>query len=98
MANTEVQLTWDEEKRQKTLQERGLDFADARRVFNEASLTFPDLRKSYGENRYITVGFLDHRMVVLVHTPRDGGMRIISMRKANEREIEHYRQRLDRPG
>jgi uncharacterized DUF497 family protein len=93
-----MKLTWDEEKRQKTLQERRLDFADAGRIIEGTSLTFPDQRKDYGEDRFVTVGFLDTRMLVIVHTQRGDATRIISMRKANEREIEHYRERQGRPG
>lgn len=93
-----MRLTWDEEKRQKTLQERRLDFADAGRVIEGTSLTLPDQRKDYGEDRFITVGFLDTRMLVVVHTRRGDETRIISMRKANEREIERYREQLGRPG
>jgi uncharacterized protein len=82
--------TWDEAKRAVTLAERGLDFADAGQVFEGPTVTAEDVRKDYGERRYITVGFLGERIVVLVWTPRDGGRRIISMRKANDREVERY--------
>lgn len=82
--------TWDEEKRAKTLAERGLDFADAERVFEDVIATGEDTRKDYGERRFIAVGYLEGRMVVVVWTPRGGGRRIISMRKANEREFEKF--------
>lgn len=79
--------TWDEAKRTKTLAERGLDFANAERVFAGPTATFADSRKDYGEPRNITLGLLDGRHVVIVWTPRTDGRRIISMRKANAREI-----------
>jgi uncharacterized DUF497 family protein len=53
-----------------------------------------DVRQEYGESRFITVGWLKERMVVLVWTPRGAARRIISMRKANEREQNLYRHRL----
>lgn len=59
-------------------------------ILDSVNLTFEDKRRNYGENRFITIGFLDGRMVVLVWTPRDGAYRIISMRKANEREKTRY--------
>lgn len=59
-------------------------------ILDSVNLTFEDKRRNYGENRFITIGFLDGRMVVLVWTPRDGAYRIISMRKANEREKTLY--------
>ena len=53
-----------------------------------------DARFDYGEPRFTTVGVLDGRMVILVWTPRGEVRRIISMRKANEREIEKFAQAL----
>ena len=64
--------------------------ARAGEVFAGATLSVPDDRKDYGEDRFITIGFLDGSMVILVWTPRDGAHRIISMRKANERERALY--------
>ena len=64
--------------------------ARAGEVYEGAHLTFEDKRRDYGEERIITIGFLDERMVVLVWTPRKGAHRIISMRKANEREKTLY--------
>jgi uncharacterized DUF497 family protein len=83
-------LEWDEEKRLLTLEKRGLNFADAAFIFAGETYNFPDCRKDYGEQRIITIGFLLNRMVVLVWTPRSNNRRIISMRKANEREYEEY--------
>jgi len=91
-----MKLTWDEVKRQKTLTERKLDFADAAEVFADVHLEFPDDRQDYGEPRYITVGFLANRMVVIVYTPRGNSRHIISMRKANAREIKRYQTLLER--
>ena len=73
---------------------RGLDFARAREVFDGLTITLPDQRQDYGEPRFITVGWLDERLLVLVWTPRGLARRIISMRKANEREIAKYWQSL----
>ncbi|WP_029891680.1 BrnT family toxin [Polycyclovorans algicola] len=92
-----MKIEFDPEKRDKTLTERGLDFARTAEVFAGHHLTAPDLRESYGEDRYITLGLLDGRMVVTVWTPRGEARRIISMRKANEREQARYRQKLGRP-
>ena len=89
-------LSWDESKRQITFQQRGLDFADAAKVFSGATATLPDLRKEYGEPRYITGGWLDGRFVVLVWTPRPGKKRIISMRYGHADEETYFREQLDR--
>ena len=63
-------------------------------VLAGATLTVEDDRQDYGEDRFITIGFLDATMVVLVWTPREGAHRIISMRKANERERTLYGPRF----
>ena len=83
-----VWITFDRTKRDKTLKARGLDFRRAREVFSTLQLTRLDDRREYGEQRFITAGRLDDRMVVIVWTPRGRARRIISMRKANEREIK----------
>ncbi|WP_426057470.1 BrnT family toxin [Janthinobacterium sp. PSPC2-1] len=89
-----MRITFDAVKREKTLRERGLDFARAREVFDGLTITLPDQRQDYGELRFITAGWLDERLLVLVWTPRGLARRIISMRKANEREIDKYKQSL----
>ena len=68
--------------------------ARADEVFAGATLTVEDDRRDYGEDRFITIGFLDGRMVVLVWTPRNDNPRIISMRRANEREQALYGSRF----
>ncbi|PKB24361.1 BrnT family toxin [Janthinobacterium sp. 64] len=89
-----MRITFDAAKREKTLRERGLDFARAHEVFDGLTITLPDQRQDYGEPRFITAGWLDERLIALVWTPRGLARRIISMRKANEREINKYKQGL----
>ncbi|MEG0885156.1 MAG: BrnT family toxin [Janthinobacterium sp.] len=89
-----MRITFDAVKRERTLRERGPDFARAREVFDGLTITLPDQRQDYGEPCFITAGWLDERLVVLVWTPRGRARRIISMRKANEREIDKYKQSL----
>jgi uncharacterized DUF497 family protein len=84
-------------KRLLTIDQRGLDFAEADKVFDGPHLTVNDDRFDYGEIRYFTVGFLEERMVVLVWTPRGEDQRIISMRKANDQEQKTYGPRLAGP-
>ncbi len=93
-----MELEFDPDKRNKTLLERGLDFARAQEVFEGVHLTGQDIRVVYEEDRFITVGWLEARLVVLVWTPRGAVRRIISMRKANEREKELFARSLERPG
>jgi uncharacterized DUF497 family protein len=85
---------WDEAKNRKNRAKHGLCFDDAEQVFSGPCVSFVDDRFDYGEERLITLGLLSGRVVVIAHTPRDEGTRIISMRKANRREQEIYQERL----
>ena len=85
-----MQIEFDQDKRDKALIERGLDFGRATEIFAGVHVTAADNRKDYGEQRFITVGLLDSRLVVMVWTPRGEVRRIISLRKANEREIKKF--------
>lgn len=81
-----MRITFDPAKREATLRDRQVDFLDAELVFEGPKFTFPDERFAYPEPRCVTIGLLAGRMVVVVWTPIEDGRRIISMRKANERE------------
>ncbi len=90
-----MQIEFDSTQRDKTLAERGLDFARAGEVFAGLHFTGQDTRQEYDEDRFITVGLLDARLVILVWTPRGEMRRIISIRKANDREKTFYARHLD---
>lgn len=87
-------ITYDPVERERTRLERGLDLEDAREVFAGVVVTTEDRRRDYGEVRFITVGFLSGRMVVVGWTPRGECRHVFSMRKANDREQKAYRERL----
>ncbi|MCP5431732.1 MAG: BrnT family toxin [Alphaproteobacteria bacterium] len=91
-------IEWDEDKRRRTLDERGLDFADAQLVFRGRHFTRNDDRRDYGEPRRITAGYLGDRFVVLVWTPRGEARRIISMRYGHESEEERWKAEVGRSG
>ena len=86
---------WDQNKNDENSSKHGLSFDDAAKVFDGQCVTFEDKRIAYGEVRYVTVGHLEGRLVVIAHTPRDRNTRIISMRKANSREQRAYEKRLE---
>jgi uncharacterized protein len=91
-----MEIECDPAKRSLVLKNRGLDMLRCKDVFSGATLTIADDRQDYGEPRFITIGYLDARMVVIVWTPRESAYRIISLRKANDREQAIYAPRLDR--
>lgn len=67
---TGVAITFDPVKRDITLTERGLDFADAALVFSGTCFEVEDTRMDYGEVRILCFGRLGSRMVVIGYTPR----------------------------
>lgn len=90
-----MEITFDPAKRKATLDNRGLDFADAGEVFAGRTATKQDARFAYPEPRFITAGLMDGRPVMVVWTPTENGRRIISMRHMHEREAARWKDRLD---
>ncbi|MEM7335756.1 MAG: BrnT family toxin [Chloroflexota bacterium] len=79
-------FSWDEEKRNQNLKKHRLDFKDAHIVFGGLPLTSKDERFDYREQRFITIGLLHDKFVVIAHTIDGSYYRIISMRKATKYE------------
>ncbi|MEL7354315.1 MAG: BrnT family toxin [Cyanobacteria bacterium P01_A01_bin.116] len=90
-----MKFEWDPQKNQANLTKHKLDFADAPKVFRQPLRVFLDTRQDYGENRWIGLGILDGRIVVIVFTePAKETIRIISLRKALPYERKRYEQYL----
>jgi uncharacterized DUF497 family protein len=87
-------IEFDAAKREITLFARGLDMARANEIFESPHLDQIDCRKHYDEVRVFSFGYLDEHPVVIVWTYRGIKRRIISLRRANEREIKKYQARL----
>jgi uncharacterized DUF497 family protein len=86
-----MRFEWDEEKNQTNIQKHGLDFSDAPEIFAAPLLAGIDDREDYGEVRWIAIGLLRSRVVVLLFTERDPDtIRIISLRKALAHERSQY--------
>jgi uncharacterized DUF497 family protein len=82
---------WDELKSEACFIKRGFDFAYVIRAFlDPQKVIFQDERFNYGERRYQLLGDIGGRIFVVVYTVRSGNIRIISARKANERERRLY--------
>jgi uncharacterized DUF497 family protein len=93
-----MKISYDEAKRRKTLFERGLDFNDVPQIFDNPVFEWEDKRFDYGETRILCFGVLHGRMVVVGYVPRGDVRHIFTMRKANEREQEKFRKRLEEAG
>ncbi len=85
-----MRYTWDETKRQANLNEHGLDFSDAEKVFAGPLLLIDGQRSDYGEQRMIGIGLLDCLVVLIVHVESDEAIRIISMRRADSDETDLF--------
>ncbi|HEY5498453.1 MAG TPA: BrnT family toxin [Syntrophales bacterium] len=86
-----MKFAWDADKNDTCFKERGFDFAYTLRAFLDPKrIVRKDTRWSYGEDRYQMLGAIEHRVFVVVYTIRSSAIRIISARKANQREVKDY--------
>ena len=92
-----MDITYDPEKNARNIAERNLPFdAVAEFDFSTARIAV-DQRRDYGETRYIAIGYLRKRLHVLVFNETEMGLRVISLRRANRREITHYEHLQNAP-
>ena len=90
-----MKFEWDHQKNEVNIAKHQLDFADAPRIFRLPLRISLDERQDYGEDRWIGIGMLDGRVVVIVFTePNEQTIRIISLRKALPYERKVYEQYL----
>ncbi len=84
---------WDSEKEKVNIQNHGIDFETAARVFNDKDrLELYDAAHSDTEDRYITIGMIDGiaYIVLVVYTERGRAIRLISARQATKQERRMY--------
>lgn len=81
---------WNEQKRARNASKHGVDFAEAHEFNWETAIIVSDYRRDYGEERLRAFGSIRGRLHVLAFTRRGGLVRIISLRKANHREVKFY--------
>lgn len=89
-------LTWDDAKRIRNLQERGLDFADAEAIFDGPVISQEDNRVAYGEQRINIIGFLREQVVHMTYTERGDDLHVISLRLATKHEARYFLDQIDR--
>ncbi|QPN68599.1 BrnT family toxin [Synechococcus sp. CBW1006] len=88
------EFEWDDNKCQRTLQDRGFDFGFASQAFSDPeAFRERDTRLEHGEDRVRLYGQIQKKFVVVFYIERQGRLRIISTRRANSREIQAHRQR-----
>ena len=90
--NEEPRFEWDDEKAEANYRKHGVDFAMARRVFDDHfAVQRQDVFTAiYGEYRSIISGMVGGQLVTVVYTDRDDRIRLISARRASKREHDDY--------
>jgi uncharacterized protein len=83
---------WDEAKSRRNFKEHGFDFAFAAQIFVGDLLEYEDVRGTYGERRFVSIGEIDSEIFAVVYTWRGETRRIIPARRAKRRERDAYRQ------
>jgi uncharacterized DUF497 family protein len=88
-----VGIAFDPAKSARNERERGLPFSLVKQLDWSDAVIEEDDRKDYGERRYRVLGFIGDRLHAIVFTPRAGKVHVISLRKANNREVKQYEQK-----
>ena len=89
-----MQLTFDPLKNDRNIQERGLAFMLLSELDWATAYLAEDKRKDYGERRFRVLGCIGGRLHSAVFTPRADKLHVISLRKANSREVKLYEKAL----
>lgn len=84
----------DPKKERRNIAERGLSLDLAEQLDWATALIWEDKRNDYGERRYCVLGLIEDRLHSVVFTPRNGKPRVISLRKANQREVNRYEKAI----
>ena len=90
-----LEFEWDKNKNKENIEKHGIGFGTARRIFESPILTWIDNRRNYGEIRRHSIGTIQDIVVLtVIHTDRDGKVRIISARRANSSERKKYEEAI----
>lgn len=87
-----MKIEFDPGKNERNVRERGLPFMLMDEFAWETAQTHEDGRFPYPERRFVSLGLIGDRLFVVCFTPIPGGIRVISFRKANAREVKRYEQ------
>ncbi|MBV9906737.1 MAG: BrnT family toxin [Hyphomicrobiales bacterium] len=90
-----MQWTFDPAKDALNQEKHGVSLALAEVLFGGPHISVSDRRFDYGETRQVAVGFINGRLFVCVYTDREDERRIISLRKANSREVRRYGEKVE---
>lgn len=85
-----MRISFDPAKNERNIRSRNLSFEFAAEFQFENALYAVDDRRDYGETRYVAIGMLGDRLHVLCFVETADGIRVISVPKANAREVKRY--------
>lgn len=86
-----MQFEWDAAKNRSNIRKHYIDFTDAVEIFQHPVITGIDDSEDYGEERWIGIGQIRGKIIVVVYVEQGNDtIRIISARKATNREKEYY--------
>ncbi len=89
-----LKFEWDENKNKINIERHGIDFCDARLIFNYPMIIKTDDRKDYNEKRLVGLGILYGSVIFIVFTEREDTIRVISIRRANRNERKIYHEKF----
>ncbi len=87
-----MKIDYDYEKNRINVIKHGIDFDEVEYFDWDSAAIYNDERKDYGEERRVALGCIKQRVHFLVYTTRQDFIRVISLRKANKREMRIYDQ------
>jgi uncharacterized DUF497 family protein len=87
-----MNVSFDAAKDAENKLKHGVSLSEAALLDWDAALIWQDIRHDYGEIRMIALGSIGERLYCVVYVDRESERRIISLRKANQREFDHYEQ------
>ena len=85
-----MDFSFDPAKNARNLAVHGISLARAADFGWHEALNVEDVRHDYGERRFKAYGLIGSRVYILIHTPREGRVHVISLRRANKREVRLY--------
>lgn len=85
-----MKIIFDHAKDTANQSKHGLSLSDAEKLEWEDALIWQDTRRDYGESRMIALSVIGERLYCVVYVDREDARRIISLRKANQKEFDQY--------
>ena len=89
-----MEFEWDEAKDWANTEKHGVSFDLAKGIFERRVLTSPSSRHEFGEQRFVSIGQIEDALIVVVHTRRNGRIRLISARPASRKERLRYHEKI----